>query len=410
MSTRGDPVTVRAAAQRSPRWLWVIVFVAAAPALLEGVDSNLFAFGGPFIVHNVHATVASLGLLATGYALGIAVFSLVGGYLFDRISVKGTVLVSVVIFAGATLWTGYAVTLGELFASRFLVGIGVGMFQPALVALLGDILWETRSRAISIFALFFQGGIFIAPLFESRFLPAYRVPFLVASGVALILLVVFYAVIPKTFKTQRVTRAPLRGLMNRNVMVLTLSVLCFGIALFGFTGYFSAYLLKGLGMAPGVAAPIAGAAGLGGFLCAFPIGYLADRFGRKPFLVVAAVLVMMGSFGMFLVGRDVAGLILSTACFGAGWGSIVHLVAALGQDSVPDTVAGSVTGWMFMAFNVGAMMGGPLFAAFLAHGYVTAGLVTLGGASVLSLGFALSARSVTESNVVPDSAPASASM
>lgn len=410
MSTRGGPVTVRAAAQRGPRWLWVIVFVAAAPALLEGVDSNLFAFGGPFIVHDVHATVASLGLLATGYALGIAVFSLVGGYLFDRISVKGTVLVSVVIFAGATLWTGLSSTLPELFISRFLVGIGVGMFQPALVALLGDILWETRSRAISVFALFFQGGIFVAPLFEARFLPAYRVPFLVASAVALVLLVIFYTVIPKTYKTQEAARVPLRGLMNRNVVVLSLSVLFFGVALFGFTGYFSAYLLKGLGMAPGVAAPIAGAAGLGGFLCAFPIGYLADRFGRKPLLVVAAVLVMVGSFGMFLVSRDIAGLVLSTAAFGAGWGSIVHLVAALGQDSVPDAVAGSVTGWMFMAFNVGAMVGGPLFAAFLGHGYVTAGLVTLGGASVLSFGLALSARPVTESNVIADPIPTNASV
>ncbi len=174
----------------------------------------------------------------------------------------------------------------------------------------------------------------------------------------------------------------------------------FGIVLFGYLGYYSDYLLKGLALSPGVAAGIASMGGLGGLICAYPIGYLADRFGRKYIVSLSALLIMIGSLGMFSVSRNVTALSVMTFAFGAGWGIYVDLVATMGQDSVDDSIAGTVTGWLFLVFNVGALLGGPIYAALMPSGFVLAGLVTLGLSSVISLVLTLLTRPVLESNII----------
>ncbi len=408
-SLPADTVTVRALAYQSSWKFFLIVIVAALPAFMEGFDSNLFAFGSPYIVHQVHATAALLGTLATGFALGIAIFSLVGGYLFDRFSVKYTIVMSVVIFALFTVLTGFATSPVVLFAARLLVGVGIGIFQPAIVALLGDIFFETRGRAVSAFAVFFGGGLFVSPYVIQPFLPHYRIPFIISGLVSLAVLVVFALVIPKTYKKMSRRRVGFSGVFHRNVLILSASIFLFGICLFGFLSYYSDYLLKGLGLASGSAATVYSMGGLGGLICAFPIGYLADKLGRKYIVSLAAFLIMIGSLGMFLVSRNVAALIALTFAFGAGWGIYVDLVATLSQDSVDDAIAGTVTGWIFLVFNVGALFGGPLFGRLLPAGFVTAGVVTLGLSSVLSFGLTLLTRPVTESNIVVEEVKAGAS-
>lgn len=404
MSTQPRPemskdITVRSVAGRSTAMFVLIVIIAAIPAFLEGFDTNLYTFGSPFVVHNVHGTVALLGEVSTGYALGVAVFSLVGGYLFDRYSVKYTIMASVVIFALFTVWTGYVSSPASLFAARLGVGIGVGIFQPAIVALLGDIFFETRGRAVSAFAVFFGLGLFIGPNLMNPFLPHYRTPFILSGVAAVISLVLFYFVIPKTYKKME-HRVGFSGIFHRNVAVLSLAIFLFGIALFGFLGYYSDYLLKGIALSSAHAAEIVSMSGLGGFLCAFPIGYMADKLGRKRVVSFASLLIAIGCLGMFSVGSSVLALLVLTFIFGAGWGIFVDLVATMGQDSVDDSIAGSVTGWLFLVFNVGALLGGPLFAALLPEGFETAGLITLGLSSVLALLFTLLTRPVEHSNIV----------
>lgn len=392
--------TVRSLAQQNVAWFLLIVVIAAIPAFLEGFDTELYFFGSPYILPTVHASAAFLGDIATGFALGIAIFSVVGGYLFDRFSVKYTVMLSVAVFTVFTVLTGYATTPTILFVARFLVGVGVGVFQPAIVALLGDIFFETRGRAVSAFAIFFGGGLFLGPLVDTPFLPHYSMPFLLSGIAAVLSLGAFQWIIPPIYK--KVEKRPMRfgGIFHRNVWVLSGSIFMFGVALFGYLGYYSEYLLKGLALSTSTAAGISSMGGLGGLVCAFPLGYLADRFGRKPIVTFACLLIMVGSLGMFSVSRNVLALYVLTFMFGAGWGIFVDLVATLGQDSVDDSMAGTVTGWLFLVFNVGALVGGPVFAAMLPLGFAAAGLVTLGLTSIVAFGLTLLTKPVVQSNIV----------
>ncbi|MCY0880396.1 MAG: MFS transporter [Firmicutes bacterium] len=387
-------VTVRSLAKKSPFLFLVIVIVSAIPAFLEGFDANLYGFASPFIVHQVHGTAAFLGTIATGYALGIALFSLVGGYLFDKFSVKYTIMLSVAIFTVFTVITGFVTTPSLLWASRFMVGVGTGIFQPAIIALLGDIFFATRGRAVSAFAVFFGLGLFLSPYLINPFLPHYQIPFVISGVAGVLSLLLVAIVIPRTYKNKEPYSLKIGKFFDRNVIVLSLSIFLFGIALFGFLSYDSDYLLNGLSLPSSKAAEIYSMGGLGGLICAFPLGYLADKFGRKPIVTLASLLIMIGSVGMFLVSKSPAALFILTFSFGAGWGIYVDLVASLGQDSVNDSIAGTVTGWLFFVFNIGAMLGGPLFAAMLPHGFVIAGLVTMGGASILSFILTLLTRKV----------------
>lgn len=126
---------------------------------------------------------------------------------------------------------------------------------------------------------------------------------------------------------------------------------------------------------------------------------MADKLGRKRVVSFAALLIAIGCLGMFSVGSSITALLVLTFAFGAGWGIFVDLVATMGQDSVDDSVAGTVTGWLFLVFNVGALLGGPLFASLLPEGFETAGLITLGLSSVLALAFTLMTRPTEQSNI-----------
>ena len=235
-SAPSSVVTVRSVARESSGRFALILIIAAIPAFLEGFDNNLFTFGSPFITHNVHGTAALLGTLATGYAVGIAVFSMLGGYLFDKTPVKYTVMASIVLFAGFTVLTGYVATPAELFIARLGVGLGIGIFQPASVTLLGDIFFETRGRAISIWIILFGLGLFVGPYIISPFLPHYRTPFVLSAAAGIIALILFYIFIPNTYKVLERQHLNFRGIFNRNVIILSLALFLFGITLFGFLG------------------------------------------------------------------------------------------------------------------------------------------------------------------------------
>lgn len=394
--------TVRQVAGESLKRFIIIAIVAGLPAFLEGFDGEIYSFGSTYIVPTLTGPLyLSIGLILTGYAVGIAIFSLVGGYLFDRYSVKNTVMLSVIIFSAFTIYTGFVTTKPELFLARFGVGVGVGIFQPAGIALLGDIFYETRGKAVSVWATFFSVGLFASPYMIEPFLPAFRLPFEISGLLAIIILVLIFLIIPVTYKKEKRTdKIPLKNIFNRNIIFLSISIFFFGITLFaGYLGYFSDYLYTGLLIAKGNAAIISSMAGVGGFIMAFPIGFVADKIGRKYMLIITALLIAIGSFGMFFIFTSIAGLIVSTFIFGAGWGIYVDLLVAVGQDSVDDRIVGSISGFLFFIFNVGTIIGGPIYADLLYMGFKSASLISVITPAFIALIFVLFTKRMTKSTI-----------
>ena len=391
--------TVRQVAGTSVAAFILIVLVAGFPAFLEGFDTNLYFFGSPFILDSVKGALIFLGLIGTGFSAGLAIFSLVGGFLFDKFSVKYVVMIAVSIFAVFTLLTGFPGNLADLFVYRFMVGVGVGMFQPAGVALLGDLFFETRGRAVAVWAMFFGVGLFLGPLVMAPFLPLFSTPFIISGIIGLFAILIFFLVIPNTYKKVQRVKVSIKGLFNRNVIMLSISILAYGVAQFGFLSYFSDYLLKVLLIPSGKAALITSMEGIGGFICAVPIGMAADRFGRKYLVIFAAAVLLLGTVGIWLLTTQVTGFMVYTFLYGAGWGVYVDLLVALVQDSVQDNVVGSISGWMFFIFNIGTLFGGPIFGLLAGLSFRIAGIYGLIIPTTIAFLMTLGTKKVTKSNI-----------
>ncbi|KPV47676.1 hypothetical protein SE19_00065, partial [Acidiplasma aeolicum] len=172
--------TAREIGIKSRIGLLTIFIAGALPAIIVDFDGSAYSFAAPFIISAVKLPIYYLGILVSGYAAGIAIFSVVGGFLFDRLSPKLTVISSILIFSVFTISTGYSTTAIEVLISRLIVGFGVGMFQSSSIGILGDTNPEFRGTGVMLWGVLAGVGTTAAPYIFLPFLPAYHIPFLIS--------------------------------------------------------------------------------------------------------------------------------------------------------------------------------------------------------------------------------------
>ncbi|WP_295997301.1 MFS transporter [Rugamonas sp.] len=161
------------AALPSPRQQYLTLGGAWVAWLFDALDASIFGFvmlaiAASFAVSlgDVVSTVAWF-LLATG----------LGGYTLgnvsDRIGRKKTILLSVLAYGTGTLLCGYAHSLGELNAYRFVVGFAVGGLWSAAASLISEV-WkpEGRAKAIALMQTGWSGGNLLAAIFAWNLLDA----------------------------------------------------------------------------------------------------------------------------------------------------------------------------------------------------------------------------------------------
>ena len=262
---------------------------------------------------------------------------------------------------------------------RFLVGAGIGMFQPVGITMLSDLFYETKARAVGVYATFFSLGEVAAPLIFPVFLPAFKVPFEISgilSALAIALVILF---VPNVYKREKRTKIKISNLLNRNSVILLISMFVFGIAVFaGFDTYYSSYLIHFIHLSPGLAGIVYSFGGIGGAILSVPIGMFGDRLNRRYGMLLSGALFTIGSLGMFYLARDAITQGIFVFIFGAGFGTFENVAVAFGQDYTPDETAGMIGGSVLGIYNIGAMIGGPLFGYVLvSSGYLDAGILTV---------------------------------
>jgi MFS family permease len=370
--------SVKNLAKKNKKFYILMIILVLLPWFLEAYDSELYFFASPYIVSALKISSSYIGLTASVYAIGIAIFSMVGGYLFDKISPKYVIVSAVGLFTVFTILTGYVYNGLELLIYRFLVGVGIGIFQPATAAFAGDLLNTTRALRIGANSVAFGAGLFVAPYVISPFLPRFSLPFLISGILSIITLALFFYFVPVNYREEVREKINLRKIININTLILSIAILSFGIALFAFLGYYSDYLLYGLNLSKSSATVIASMNGLGELVFLLPIAFISDKISRKISLILSSSILTLASIGLFIGYLGYLPMILLTILWGAGYGGLIVSILSFSQDLVPDEVVGSVTGFMFLTFNIGAIFGAPIMGGLISpYGFEEAGLLAI---------------------------------
>ena len=144
MSTReGTPVVIR-------RW-WVLAVVCMA--MFMGVlDSTSVYAALPVIASDLGFAAAEIQWVITAYGVSIGGLLLFGGRIADHWGRRRVFMISVAVFAVASLACGLAATSGLLIAAGVLQGIGAAVMTPSGLAVLMNVFPDgsERNKALGI--------------------------------------------------------------------------------------------------------------------------------------------------------------------------------------------------------------------------------------------------------------------
>ncbi len=391
------------------RMHWKVLFAAQAGWMLDGMDVMLYAFALTAIQQEFGLNSAVAGSLASLTLIASAVGGSFAGVLADRYGRARMLVYSILLYSVFTGLTATAASVATLALWRAMVGLGLGAEWSAGSVLVAET-WppEHRCKAVGLTQSGWAIGYLMAALLAALIMPKYgwRPLFLVGALPAL-LTVWIRRNIPEPeiwMKTkQRERETPARKLrlgiilqspLLKRTVIATLLCTTLLFAYWGLFTWIPAYLSSpvskgglGLGIVKSSAwiVPVQ----IGAFLGYLLFGVMADRFGRRPVLLIfvlgAAVLVPFYS----LAGRYQAVLLLLgplIGFFGHGYFSVFGAMLA---ELFPSSIRGAAQGITYNSgravsalapFLIGAVagrfgIGGAL--AFTSIFYLAAGLLVL---------------------------------
>lgn len=144
---------------------WTTMFVLMVAIFMTMLDVSIVNVALPSIQHGLHASGSSIEWIVSGYTLALGLLLIPAGRLGDNNGHKKTFLVGLTLFSLASLACSLAQNPAEIVASRFIQGLGAGIYTPSIVAYL-QLLFQgrERSKAFAIFGAVIGVATAIGPL------------------------------------------------------------------------------------------------------------------------------------------------------------------------------------------------------------------------------------------------------
>ncbi len=281
----------------------------------------------PFIRDDFTLNYTQVGFLGSAFALSYGISQLPGGWLADRISPRIVLTMGVAGVALAGLLVGLSPTYIMLVIFLVLLGATGGGYHPAAAPLVSaSVEPKNQGRALGLHQIGGSSGFFVAPLIAAAIATAlgWRGAFIAISIPTIAFGIVFYVLLGRRGHTgkaepeipDRHTEAPpTPGRLRRLVALLTLSTVG-QVLLFSIISFIPLFLVDDFGLGEEAAAAMLALAFSAGLWAGLLGGYLSDRLGRVPVILVASL---------------IAGPVIYLLNLGAlGW-SISALLLALGM-------------------------------------------------------------------------------
>ena len=145
------------------RYKWEVLALLWIAFLLNQADRQVFNVVLPLIKADLHLTDLQIGSIATGFNLVYALLVPLAGYIADLYSRKWIVVISILFWSIATMFTGLSNGVLMLVIMRSIAtGGGEAFFGPANYTLLAGYHKETRSFAMSLHQTSYYVGIILS--------------------------------------------------------------------------------------------------------------------------------------------------------------------------------------------------------------------------------------------------------
>lgn len=317
-----------------------LLFLLSLCSFLVGWDSLVTVPLAPEIADSFGVDAGRVGWLVSAYALAYLVSAPAAGMVSDRIGRRPLLLIGVAVLGASTGAMFWAPGWGSVLVLRFVAGIGAGITQPGVYAMVSDeVPEERRASALGIvMGMLTASTILGVPL--SGFISdafGWRWSFMVLALVALGAVAVLWRMLPRT------TPAPAGGprgerlLTWRVVLILIATVLWFGSmeGVFANAGVlYREFHHLDAGDVSMVLMLAGGLSALGSWVG----GRVVDRVGAWPVGLVCGAITIVGVLlttqGIWNApGGTIASHVVWSGAFAAGMTSITAIVSSLSEEA-----------------------------------------------------------------------------
>ena len=336
------------------------------------LDRMSVLYLAPFIAPDLKLTHADVGLLASSLAVAWAVSSLVFGAVSDRFGRRPVLVPAVFAFSLLSWLSGIAKSFGQLFAVRTLMGAAEGPTWSTITATIEESsLPERRGRnvgvVVSAAALV---GLALAPILTTQIAArwGWRAACFVAGVPGLMLGILLWKIVrePGENAAHPHPKPSLAGYLSllryRNMLLCCLGSAGFMTWLWVMSAFAPLYITEVNKDSATFAGLILAASGLGAFLWGLLLPWLSDYTGRKPALLVVALVsaaVPLTYQMPFLISHP---WLMAIAGFIANGGQCIAALTlvVIPTESVPPQFAATAIG---LATLVGEIIGGTVAPA-----------------------------------------------
>ena len=139
-----------------------VVALISMAIFINYIDRGNLSIAAPLIKSELNISASQLGLLLTSFFITYVPMQLVVGWLVERYGGGRVLLAGFLLWSFATIVTGFAGGLGQLFACRLVLGVGESVTFPAMSKLLAENVNESlRGVANGVV----QAGLSFGPAF-----------------------------------------------------------------------------------------------------------------------------------------------------------------------------------------------------------------------------------------------------
>jgi MFS transporter, AAHS family, 4-hydroxybenzoate transporter len=201
----------------------LVVALCAMCLVMDGFDVQAMGYVAPVVIREWGIAKETLAPVFGAGLFGMLVGSLTFSALADKIGRRPVLIGATLFFSACMIATGFAHSITELVAWRFVAGVGLGCIMPNAMALAGE--YSPRRVRVTLMMIvscgFTLGGV-LGGLITAALIPAFgwRAVFFVGGAIPLVMGVLMWLALPESiqfllFRESRDAQARVRRNLGR---------------------------------------------------------------------------------------------------------------------------------------------------------------------------------------------------